>query len=63
LAELLTDLKSANTFNAIVFSFFSEIPPHIHRDFLREMGVGALAARKVAHQFLKLSGFQLPLAT
>jgi hypothetical protein len=63
LAELLTDLESANTFNAITFSFFSKIHPDIQRDFLREMGVSALAARKVAHQFSKLSGFRLPFAT
>jgi len=63
LAKLLTDVESANTFNALVFSFFSEVPPGIQREFLTEMGVDALAARKVADQFSRLSGCALPLAT
>ncbi|MCC4233664.1 hypothetical protein LL253_13305 [Sphingobium soli] len=63
LAKLLIDVQSANAFNALVFSFFSEVPPGIQRKFLIEMGVDALAVRKVADQFSRLSGCALPLAT
>ncbi|WIA54032.1 hypothetical protein N6H05_13215 [Sphingobium sp. WTD-1] len=62
LAKLLTDLESAVTFNAMAFSFFSEVPADIQQDFLKEMGVSAAAASKVACQFSELSGYALPLA-
>ncbi|HUD95624.1 hypothetical protein, partial [Sphingobium sp.] len=63
LAKLLIDPESATTFNALAFSFFSEVPPDIQREFLKEMGVSALAAKKVTDQFSRLSGFAIPLAT
>lgn len=63
LATLLIDPESATNFNALVFSIFSEVPSDIQREFLKEMGVSALAARTVADQFSRLSGFALPIAT
>jgi len=63
LATLLIDPESATSFNAFVFSFFSEVPPDIQKEFLKEMGVSALAAKEVADQFSRLSGFALPIAT
>ena len=62
LAAMVVDPKSAEAFSAPVFSFFSEVPAAIQKQFLKGMGVDETEASKVADQFAKLSGYTLPLA-
>jgi len=62
LAVMLADPKSADDFNAPVFSFFSEVPVGVQKQFLNVMGIDEAKASKVADQFAKLSGYALPLA-
>jgi len=62
LAAMITDPKSASDFNAPVFSFFSEVPPALQKQFMKSMGVNEAQASKVAGQLSKLSGYTLPLA-
>lgn len=62
LAAMIADPKSASEFNAPVFAFFSEVPIAVQKQFLKGMGVDEAQASKVADQFVKLSGYTLPLA-
>jgi len=62
LAALVVDPQSATQFNAPVFSFFSEVPAAVQKQFLKSMGADLVQASKVAGQFAKLSGYTLPLA-
>ena len=62
LAAMVADPQSAFEFNAPVFSFFSEVPAAVQKQFLKGMDVDLGQASKVAGQFAKLSGYTLPLA-
>jgi hypothetical protein len=62
LAAMIADPKSAAEFSAPVFSFFSEVPATLQKQFLEGMGVDEVQASYVADQFSKLSGYALALA-
>lgn len=62
LAAMVADPQSAVEFSAPVFSFFSEVPAAVQKQFLKGMGVDLTQASKVAGQLAKLSGYTLPLA-
>ena len=62
LAAMIADPKSAGTFNACVFAFFSEIPPAVQKQFIVAMKVDEAEASKVASQMAEVSGYALPLA-
>lgn len=58
----IINMNSVDSFNAPVFSFFSEIAPALQEDFIAEMGVDKDAVAAVAVGFEKLAGYHLPLA-
>jgi hypothetical protein len=62
LAEKLADIKSADSYDCIVFAFLSEVSPKLQQSFIDEMGVSKDAVTQVAKKFSVLAGFQLPLA-
>ena len=62
LAEKLTDIKSADSYDCSVFAFLSEVSPKLQQSFIDEMGVSKDAVTQVAKKFSVLAGFQLPLA-
>lgn len=62
LAALVVDPQSAIEFNASVFAFFSEVPVSVQKSFLETMGLDQAQAVKVAGQFARMSGYDLPLA-
>lgn len=62
LAAMVTDPQSAAAFSAPVFSFFSEVPAAVQKQFLKGMNVDLGQASKVASQLAELSGYTLPLA-
>ncbi len=62
LADAITDINSVDSFNAPVFSFFSEVSPALQMEFINEMGVDKGAAAAVAAGFQELAGYDLPLA-
>ncbi|PWG03807.1 hypothetical protein [Sphingosinicella humi] len=62
LAAKIADPKSASSFDASVFSFFSEVKPVLQTAFIEAMGVDKNKAHCVASQFAAKSGFPLALA-
>lgn len=62
LAHAIADMSSVDSFNACVFSFFSEIAPSLQEAFIAEMGADKDAVAAVAAGFEKLAGYPLPLA-
>lgn len=62
LASMIADPKSAGDYNAPVFAFFSEVPPALQKEFIKDMGVDQEQACKVAGQLSEASGYALPLA-
>jgi hypothetical protein len=62
LAAMIADPKSASQCNASVFAFFSEVSALVQKQFIKDMGVDATKAGKVAAKLSKLSGYALPLA-
>jgi len=62
LAAMIADPKSATSFVAPVFSFFSEVSLPMQKQFIAGMGVDAAKASVVADELSKLSGYALPLA-
>lgn len=63
LAEKIVSLKSAEEYDAVAFSFFSDVSPSLQKEFIKQMGVNAEMASKVANKFSKLAGFKLALST
>ncbi|KZM48917.1 hypothetical protein [Labrenzia sp. OB1] len=61
-ADANTNINSVDSFNAPVFSFFSEVSPALQMEFINEMGVDKGAAAAVAAGFQELAGYDLPLA-
>jgi len=62
LAVLITNPSSADSCEASVFSFFSEVEPATQNAFLEEMDVDVAKAKAVAAQFSKMAGYSLHLA-
>lgn len=62
LAALIADGSSADSCEAGVFAFFSEVEPATQSAFLEEMNVDVAKAQAVAAQFSKMAGYTLPLA-
>lgn len=62
LAAKITDPKSALECNALVFAFFSEVPPEMQKEFIKMMAVDQEQASKVAAKFAEVSGYSLSLA-
>lgn len=63
LAEKIVSPKSADEYDAVAFSFFSDVSPNLQKKFIKQMGVNAESAAKVANNFSKLAGFKLALST
>ncbi|WP_412507463.1 hypothetical protein [Roseovarius sp. SYSU LYC5161] len=63
LAEKIVNPKSADEYDAVAFSFFSDVSPNLQKKFIKQMGVNADSAAKVANKFSKLAGFKLALST
>lgn len=63
LAEKIVSPKSADENDAVAFSFFSDVSPNLQKKFIKQMGVNADSAAKVANKFSKLAGFKLALST
>jgi len=63
LAAKIVDPKSAITFDASVFAFFSEVKPFLQKAFIQKMGVDEGKVHKVVSAFAAKSGFDLALAT
>lgn len=61
-AAMIVDPENATEFNGPVFSFFSEVPLAVQKQFLESMGVDFDQASRVASKLAKLSGYKLPLA-
>lgn len=62
LAALIVELGNADTANALVFSFFSEVPLSDQRRFISIMNLDPEAVIRVAKRAAALSGYDLPLA-
>jgi hypothetical protein len=63
LAEKIVSAKSADEYDAVAFSFFSDVSPNLQKEFIKQMGVNADLAAIVANKFSKLAGFKLALST
>jgi hypothetical protein len=62
LAALIVELGNADAANALVFSFFSDVPLAEQRRFISVMHLDLEAVIRVAKRVAALSGYALPLA-
>lgn len=62
LAAMIGDPKSVIEASGPVFSFFSEVPAEVQKEFIDAMGVNQEQASKVASELSKASGYPLELA-
>jgi hypothetical protein len=62
LAAKIVDPASADSYDASVFAFFSEVREVLQEQFIQSMGVDKLQVHSVAKLFEDKAGFPLPLA-
>jgi hypothetical protein len=62
LASMIGDPNSVIEVNGPVFSFFSEVPAEVQKQFIAGMGVDQEQVSKVADEMSKATGYPLPLA-
>lgn len=62
LARRLGDPTSADTCDAAVFCFLSEIDRKMQDRFVEEMGIDPGVVGTLAQTFEKMAGFELPMA-
>ena len=62
LAAMIEDPNSAIEISGPVFSFFSEVPAEVQKQFIAGMGVNQEQVAKVADELSKATGYSLPLA-
>ena len=62
LSYLITEESSAESLNPYAFSFFSEVPLNVQREFIEEMKLQLPLAKHVAKVFQENTGAQMLLA-